>query len=707
LRRFCLLLLPLVCGVAACSKDSTGTGEPDVTVTLLTGNNQFGTAGGALAEPLRVLVTETATKRPVRNATVRWTIAAGSGATISPASFNTGSDGVASTTVRLGTALGAYSFQATTDRISNTPPRFDARAVLTPAITAVNPRTVNAGDTITITGTNFSAVPAENSVTLSGFQAVVSSATTTQLRAVVPRCIPSRTVVLQASLGAVASNTDNVTVNGITINPVQLARGQAAVFTSVADLQCQRLSTQSGLTYLVIPQNVSDVVASETPFELTSLATGVIASVTEVGLPSTHDDFASRWELRLRERERAFGPGIAPAPAEHPLASQIAPDLGDKRTFKVFDKNDKFVSVNAEVKAISTHAIIYQDLASPANGFTAADFQKLGASFDDPIYDTDVGTFGAPSDIDSNGKVIILLSPVVNELTPRNSSGFISGFFFGCDLQTVAVCSGTNQSEMFYLMVPDPLGTHGDPRTAATVLQAVTPVLAHEFQHMINFSARRNLDALWLSEGMAHMAEEVVAAAYAARGDAFTAQTFRAQNYLRASLYLRDSTSVSLIADELPGSLDLRGGAWLIVMYMTGQYGNGILRTLTQSTLSSVQNVAAATGKTWGSLMSDWAVALWADDAPDLQGVTLKKEFTFPNVNLRTVLLSGGSFALQPARFGFSDFALKSTMRASSQRHVLVQGNLGSLPISLGFSGQRGGAFGANAQPQLTILRVQ
>jgi hypothetical protein len=46
-------------------------------------------------------------------------------------------------------------------------------------------------------------------------------------------------------------------------------------------------------------------------------------------------------------------------------------------------------------------------------------------------------------------------------------------------------------------------------------------------------------------------------------------------------------------------------------------------------------------------------------------------------------------------------------MRASSQRHVLVQGNLGSLPISLGFSGQRGGAFGANAQPQLTILRVQ
>ncbi len=704
-RSYLVLLCLLSVAMASCSKDSTGNADPSVTLTLLTGNNQFGTANGNLAEPLRVRVSEVGNERPVRNATVRWTVVQGSGAQITPSSVVTGADGVASVSVRLGPSTGAYAFQPTTDRQVGSMPRFDARAVVAPTITAISPRSATAGDTITITGTNFSTVADENTVVFGGFRGRVTSASATQLRVVVPRCVPTRNVAVQASLGAVTSNTDNVAITGTVINALQLARGQSVLLTDVNEMACQRITSQSGLTFLLVPQNASEVVASETLFELTSLATGTIADVTELGLSPNRDDFASRWELRLRARERAFRP--EGAATRQSYANELPPEIGERRQFKVFDKNDKFVSVNAEVKAISAHAIIYQDLSAPANGFSTADFQKLGASFDNPIYDADVAAFGSPSDIDANGKVIILLSPVVNELTPRNASGFISGFFFGCDLQTTSQCSGTNQSEMFYLIVPDPAGTYGDPRSPATVLAAVTPVLAHEFQHMINFSARHSLDALWLSEGLAHMAEEVVAAAYAARSDNATAQTFRVQNYLRARLFLSDSTSESLIADELPGGLEVRGGAWLLVMYLAGQQGNGILRTLTQSTQSSAQNVANASGRPWNVLLSDWAVALWASGAPELQGVTLKKEHTFPNISLRSVLTSGSNYSLQPLRVGFSDFAFKGTLRASSQRHVLLQGNAGSLPVSVGFSGQRGGAFAANAKPQLTILRVQ
>ena len=245
----------------------------------------------------------------------------------------------------------------------------------------MSPRTVNAGDTITITGSNFSAVAAENTVTLSGFR---RRSRLRQRRS----CAPSFRAAyhpgpwcFERPLGAVASNSENITVNGAAISAVQLARGQALLLTNIADMQCQRLSSQSGLSYLIIPQNVSDVVASQTPFELASLATGVIAGMAELGLPSATDDYASRWELRLRERERAFASGGAAAPGEHRLEYQVAPDVGDRRQFKVFDKNDRFVTVNAEVKAISTHAIIYQDLDAPANGFTTADFQKLGSSF--------------------------------------------------------------------------------------------------------------------------------------------------------------------------------------------------------------------------------------------------------------------------------------------------------------------------------------
>src|SRR5690606_42025356 len=45
--------------------------------------------------------------------------------------------------------------------------------------------------------------------------------------------------------------------------------------------------------------------------------------------------------------------------------------------------------------------------------------------------------------------------------------------------------------------------------------------------------------------------------------------------------------------------------------------GADVLRTLTQTTLSGVNNVTAVTGRSWSSLLADWSVALWADGAPE------------------------------------------------------------------------------------------
>jgi hypothetical protein len=627
-----------------------GNGDSSFTVTVLSGSGQFGTANGALQEPLRVVVIDAGNKRPADGVTVRWSVVTGSGAQVTPSTSTTGSDGIASTTARLGSSLSSYAFQATTDNITGVPARFEARAVLTPTISAVAPLLTNAGDTITITGTNFSTVASDNTVLFSGVRGTVTSASTTQLRVVVPPCLPTRTAIVQALLGAVGSNTQSISVIGAAVPALRLARGQSALLTNANDLKCQRLDSQSGLGFLLVAQNAADMSATETFFELIGLRALLVPAVTELGLAPQQEDFASRWELRLRMRERAFTP--SGAARQQPLMYQEAPpDIGDRRDFKVFDKNERFTTVTAEVKAISDHAIIYQDVNAPASGFTTADFQRLGSTFDDPIYDTDVATFGAPSDSDANGKVIILLTPVVNELTPRNATGFISGFFFGCDLQTMSQCSGTNMSEVFYLMVPDPTGRHGDPRSVSTVIQAVQPVLGHEFQHMINFAARHSLDALWLSEGLAHMAEEVVGAVFAARGEAANAQLFRQQNNLRANLYLRDSTSASLIADELPGSLQLRGGAWLMVMYLAGQNGNTILRTLTQSTNTGVQNVTTAMGRTWARSYRIGRLLLggWCARAA---GVTLKREQRFEHQPAsRAHSRRSVSAAAYPARF--------------------------------------------------------
>jgi uncharacterized protein (TIGR03437 family) len=700
-----LILLLLTAGVlAGCSKDSTAPDER-VSISAQSGTVQFGVASNTLAEPLQAIVTDPVTKRPLSDITVTWRIVQGSGATLTPPTSTTGSNGVATTSVRLGADTGRYVFEATAERLVGSAARFEARAVLTPRITSLAPRLANAGDTITITGSNFSTSPDENSVLFGGMRGRVVSATTTQLRVAVPLCLPTRSVPVVASLGAVTSNADSLSVRAATSSILQMSVGQSRILTEPRDLECQRFTAQSGLAFLIVPQNISEVVGSETLYQLVGLAGGTPSAALSTAQTSASFDFASSWELRLRSLERQFR-GVTAEPL--PSAQRVQPEIGDRRAFKVFDKNERFANITAEIKFISQRAIIFQDVNAPTGGFTTADFQSLGASFDSPTYETAVAVFGQPGDIDANEKIIILLTPLVNELTPRQSGGFVAGFFFGCDLQTTRECSGSNLGEMFYGFVPDPTGQHSDPRSREFILRELKPVVAHEFQHMIAFAARRNLDALWLSEGLAHHAEDVVADVYAERGDATTAAQFRAQNHNRAVLYLRDSTSVSLIAEELPGTLELRGGAWLLVKYLAGHYGgNTLLRKLTQGPASSVQNVTAATAQAWSTLMSDWAVALWADDAPELALVPVKREHTFTNINLRSALGPSGNFPLRPANVSFGDFVVSGRLRASSQRHVLMRMNTLPGAVNLAFSGQRGGPFSTSAVPQVTILRVQ
>lgn len=698
---------------AACG-DTTGPGENSVSVAVQSGDGQFGTPGGPVLDPLQVIVTDPVSKDPVEGASVTWQLVTGSGAVLAPATTTTDENGIATTTVRLGSALGTYIIEATSSKLVGSPARFTLRAVEAPVITAA-PASANAGDTITITGRNFSPQGDDNLVLFGGFRGKVISATTTQLRAVVPVCVPSRVVTVVASLGAVSSAPAQMEVRGSPATSLQLARGEVRTITDPNELGCFRLPGGiSGYTVLLIPQNYSDVASSFLNVQLAGLTGGnVVTSTADDYRVGSSSDLASSFEAKLRLRENDLLQGIGSAANARPLpqASSVAAcptpaRVGDSCSFQVIDKDDKFVSVNAQLKAISTRALVYQDANSPTGGLTEANFLTLAASFDDPIYSADVAAFGTPTDMDNNGKIIILLTPVVNAMTPSGSSSFIAGFFYGCDLVSRSACSGSNGGEIFYTMTADPTGQFSSARTVLSVLRSLPPVLAHEFQHMIHFGFRKSTDALWLSEGLAHHAEDIVADVYAARGDAVTATQFRAQNFTRASRFLSDPSGTSLIAENGTGSLELRGASWLFVKYLVGQHSSTILRQLVQTTESSVSNVVRQTGKSWSTLLANWAVALYADDAPELAGVTVRPEYTFPNMNLRTTL--GASYTLRPSTQSFADFVVTERLPASSQFYVTVQAANSSAPaFSLNLAGQLGAGFASNAVPQLSILRIQ
>ena len=67
-----------------------------------------------------------------------------------------------------------------------------------------------------------------------------------------------------------------------------------------------------------------------------------------------------------------------------------------------------YFTVRAVVKAVGTHAIVVQDTAAPANGFTPADFAAVSSEVDTYTYPTDTSYFGRPTDLDNNGHVFIL-----------------------------------------------------------------------------------------------------------------------------------------------------------------------------------------------------------------------------------------------------------------------------------------------------------
>lgn len=218
--------------------------------------------------------------------------------------------------------------------------------------------------------------------------------------------------------------------------------------------------------------------------------------------------------------------GVSPDPRGDAIPNPRGPlNLGDVISLNVNGTVSCSSPVyhGAKVVAIGTHAIILNDTLNPKNGFTTADFQRYAARFDTLVYPLDVANFGEPTDVDKNGRVAILFTRAVNELTTTRSASYVGGFAFSRDLfpttktARAQACPTSNEGEYFYMLTPDPTGAiNQNVRTTGFVDSVTTAVLAHELQHIINSSRRLyvnntpKFEDKWLDEGLAHIAEELL-----------------------------------------------------------------------------------------------------------------------------------------------------------------------------------------------------
>ena len=507
--------------------------------------------------------------------------------------------------------------------------------------------------------------------------------------------------------------------------------------------------TGGGARYLVVPQfPIEADKPAKTSFVLSAPATSPTASVVStsyvaqdpspsdgVGLPPQY-----RFELYLRRQESALAPE-AQAYADEVAARRQALRVGlspqsttppdPVKSFFVL-KNftadprqaSSYVTVTANLKYTGSHVIIYQDQNAPgatAGGFTDVDFQGFGTLFDQRLYAVDTAAFGPPSDLDQNGSVIVLLSPAINQLTPKDTCnkyhGYIAGYFFGNDLTNG---TGSNKGEVFYSVAPDPNQLFSCQHTTTAVRRQTPVTFVHEFQHMINYNQkvlvfRKSTDeTLWLNEGLSHIAEEL--GGRATPPD--SAAPFLTGDYSNAYEYLRRPDTVSATTYVSSGSLPERGASWLFLRWLGDQKGDQIFKSLVQSPDFGAANVAARAGQSFEELFGQFGVAVYTDSmtpsgsfaggrgpAPfRFQSLNLRKTFVqylsniYPSVLVQSLPIPVGSLSCTTSASG-------SMVQGTSMYYILD--TTGCSAPSLRFGQSASQALLASLKPQAGVFRLQ
>jgi hypothetical protein len=385
----------------------------------------------------------------------------------------------------------------------------------------------------------------------------------------------------------------------------------------------------------------------------------------------------------------------------------------------------------ARVMAIGTKAIILNDTLNPKPGFSTADYQRFAARFDTLVYPMDVAAFGEPTDIDKNGRIAIVFTRAVNELTPRGSTSYVGGLTFSRDLFPQAgspraeACPASNEGEFFYLMAPDPLGTiNGNRRTNAFVDSNSTGVIAHELVHLINASRKLyvntsapKFEEKWLDEGLAHIAEELLfyrESGLAPRSN-LTYQSLIQSNRVRFA-YLNDmSGNANRYRDYLfaptngspykaGDSLSSRGAAWSLLRYLADRAGSSdgnLWSRLVDNSAVGAANLQSVFGEL-PPLVRDWSVSHIVDDTP-----AASPELSQRSWNWRSVYGGqDGSAALYPLPVnGMSPTTSTysgTVVAGGSSYYAFIVPPDGTATLTL--SGQAG-ATGSNLQ--LVIVRTK
>jgi hypothetical protein len=726
--------------LAACGRESvTAPVEASFTVAVASGNSQRAAAGNELAQPLVVQVRDAA-GAPAKGTKMIFRVVRGAttGSRIVDSVGVTNPDGTATAELVLGSALDTTVVTAFPAAAPQRSASFTAVAIAAPAVASLTPAVFGPGDTVTLRGTGLGIAASGATVEFGDARATpLPGASETALRAVVPPCLTPGAMTVRFTAGTVRSNSVPATYQPRS-SPVALAQYQALTISSAQLADCITLAG-NGATYLVVAQTAG-AGSAQSPIDWRLGATAASAAA-EAGAASTlrvRDEFGAQREFEafLRRTELSIAPQArreAVAARNSPAYLQPAPAppaLGTFRDFRVVAvlAGTSFTSVTTRLKYAGDHILLYVDTVGA--GFTDQQYQSLGAWFDRDLYPIDVAQFGSESDVDRDGRVLVVFTPQVNRLVRAEDCGqfgYVTGFFYGTDL--LLDNPNSNKAEIFYSFIPDSTARYSCAHTATDVLRILPGTFVHELQHMISFNQHvlargGDPEDLWLNEGLSHIAEEEASKYYEAKfppptGRSTTVQLFPdsagpfiAPQLLNAYVYLNNTLAHSVTSYNGAGSVEDRGASWLFLRWLAEQKGEDLFRRLVQTSNVGIANIEAQAGEPFPTLFGDFSVSLYTDSLPGLPRSVVPPRYRFGARDLRKLMareavVSGWvePWPLPLYLLPVGD-ALRSNMKPGTMVHAVIQTTAGSAGVALRFTHQDLSPFSAAAAAQVTIFRL-
>ena len=267
--------------------------------------------------------------------------------------------------------------------------------------------------------------------------------------------------------------------------------------------------------------------------------------------------------------------------------------LSEDRVFyaQMIDKGNTYgwFNIPAHLLKVSDNLAIY---LQNGKNISAYALNKLAQEFD-YHYTSMTNIYGTHSDIDANGKIIILLMDINKT---KGGSSQVLGYFNPSDMH------GNNKGEILYMDISN--ANNNTDKAIGTII--------HEFQHLINYSyvigGERNEMSSWLNEALSESTSILFNKA--------TTES-RINEFNNINYYCFYTWNTSNISNNGKPNTHVNypsASVFMNWLYQKNGSNGSIFKTIASSkelgdynkVLSAAKGISGLSGATWDSLLLNW-----------------------------------------------------------------------------------------------------